>query len=117
MLKLLDILKEGIYSPNPEAKKHMLSIQKNEKYSDLITKGLKKNPHIKEVEVIEFPIDEFYKTPTYKIIVHVNTSKIKDVSIDLKNIGEELYFILGKVLNNTLKLRDKIKFEFYDEEN
>ena len=39
------------------------------------------------------------------------------MTIDLQNIGNDLYFLLGKVLNNSLELRDRIKFEFYDEEN
>jgi hypothetical protein len=117
MPKLLDILKESMYLPNPEEKKYMLSIQKNEKYSNFLTKALKKNPLIKEIEVIEYPTDKYYKTPTYKITVHVDTTKIKDITIDLQNIGNDLYFLLGKVLNNSLELRDRIKFEFYDEEN
>jgi hypothetical protein len=50
MLKLLNILKETLYLPNPEEKKYMLSIQKNEKYSNLLTKSLEKNPLFKEIE-------------------------------------------------------------------
>ena len=117
MLKLLEIVKESLYLPNPDEKKWLLSIEKNEKYSDLFTKYLSKNPLVKEVEVIEYPPDKYYDTTTYVIIVHVNMKKIKDVALDFPVIGNELYFLLAKILNNSLKLRDKIKYEFHDEEN
>lgn len=115
MLKLLDILKESLYLPNPEEKKYMQSIQKNEKYSKLITRGLEKNPVVNEVEVIEFPPDgKYYKNPTYKIIVFVDAQKIKktkDGFSDFQRIHKEISFILIKVLGNSLELRDKIKIE------
>ena len=117
MLKLLEIVKESLYLPNPDEKKWLLSIEKNEKYSDLFTKYLSKNPLVKEVEVIEYPPDKYYDSRTYVIIVHVNMKKIKDVALDFPVIGNELYFLLAKILNNSLKLRDKIKYEFHDEEN
>jgi hypothetical protein len=117
MPKLLDILKESMYLPNPEEKKYMLSIQKNEKYSNFLTKAIKKNPLVKEIEVIEYPIDKYNETPTYKINIHVDTTKMKDVTLDLENIGNDLYFLLGKVLNNSLKLRGRINFEFHNAEN
>jgi hypothetical protein len=117
MLKLLNILKETLYLPNPEEKKYMLSIQKNEKYSNLLTKSLEKNPLVKEIEVIEYPPDKYNKTPTYIITIHVNVDKIKDVSIDFENLGNEMYYLLGKILNNSLKLRDKIRYDFHDEKN
>ena len=48
MLKLLEIVKESLYLPNPDEKKWLLSIEKNEEYSDLFTKYLSKNPVVKE---------------------------------------------------------------------
>jgi hypothetical protein len=39
------------------------------------------------------------------------------VSIDFEKLGHEIYYLLGKILNNSLKLRDKIRYEFYDEKN
>jgi hypothetical protein len=117
MLKLLNILKESLYLPNPDEKEYMLSIQKNEKYSNFLTKSLEKNPLVKEVEVVEYPPNKYNKTPTYIITIHVDISKIKDVSIDFEKLGHEIYYLLGKILNNSLKLRDKIRYELYDEKN
>jgi len=111
MYKLLDILKESVYLQNPEEKKYMLSIEKNEKYSNLLTKSLGKNPLVNEIEVVEYPPDKYNETPTYKITVFIDASKIKDIYLDIKNIYNELNFILTKVLNKSLTLRDKIKFE------
>ena len=64
-----------------------------------------------EVEVIEFPPDKYNETPTYKITVFMDASKIKDIHLDVKHIYNELNFMLTKVLGKSLKLRDKIKFE------
>ena len=117
MLKLLEIVKESLYLPNPDEKKWLLSIEKNEEYSDFLTDALSKNPVVKEVEVVQYPPDKYYDNTTYVITIHVNTDKIKDVALDFPDIGTELYFLLTKVLNNSLKLRDKIKYEFHNEEN
>ena len=117
MLKLLEIVKESLYLPNPDEKKWLLSIEKNEEYSDLFTKYLSKNPVVKEVEVVQYPPDKYYDNTTYVITVHVNKDKIKDVALDFPDIGNQLYFLLAKMFNNSLKLRDKIKYEFHDEEN
>ena len=117
MLKLLEIVKESLYLPNPDEKKWLLSIEKNEEYSDFLTDPLSKNPVVKEVEVVQYPPDKYYDNTTYVITIHVNTDKIKDVALDFPDIGNQLYFLLVKMFNNSLKLRDKIKYEFHDEEN
>ena len=117
MLKLLEIVKESLYLPNPDEKKWLLSIEKNEEYSDFLTDALSKNPVVKEVEVVQYPPDKYYDNTTYVITVHVNKDKIKDVALDFPDIGNQLYFLLAKMFNNSLKLRDKIKYEFHDEEN
>ena len=117
MLKLLEIVKESLYLPNPDEKKWLLSIEKNEEYSDFLTDALSKNPVVKEVEVVQYPPDKYYDNTTYVITIHVNTDKIKDVALDFPDIGNQLYFLLVKMFNNSLKLRDKIKYEFHDEEN
>ena len=110
-LESLNRLEESSYLPNPEEKEYMKSIQKNEKYSNLLTKGFKDNQLVNEVEVVEFPPDKYNETPTYKITVFMDASKIKDIHLDVKHIYNELNFMLTKVLGKSLKLRDKIKFE------
>lgn len=110
-LESLNRLEESTYLPNPEEKQYMLSIEKNEKYSKLLLKFLERSPLVSDVEVIEYPVDRYYDTPTYKIKIFIKKSEVTDIHKDVKKIYDDIVYFLKTILDDKLKLRDKIKFE------
>lgn len=110
-LESLNRLEETTWLPNPEEKQYMRSIEKNEKYSKLLLKFLQRGPLVSDVEVIEYPVDRYYETPTYKIKIFIKESEVTDIHKNVREIYNEVNYFLRSMLGGKLNLRDKITFE------